>query len=647
MSIFDKILKRNREAAEEPQKIAESAVNGFDVIENPVGTERLKEFDNILLRYQTGKKSLENRIIKNYRIWRDLKSKMDDKEERKKVDPKSAWLFNTIVNKHADAMDNFPAPNILPREESDRQEAKSLSSIIPVVLDQNDYEETYSDTWWDKLIAGTGVTGSFWNKNKLNGLGDIDIKDINILNIFWAPAITDLQDSRYVFHTVWVDNEVLEDAYPQLRNKLGGQYIYQAEIEHEDTVDNSDKTIVVDVYYKMIVDGKTVLHYCKYVGDTVLYATENDPDLRDRGLYDHGDYPFDFDPLFPLPDSPAGFGYIDIAYDTQYYIDKLNQAILKNSLAGALPRYFYRKDAGINVEEYANLNNELILYTGQPDNIIPIQTKGLDGIYVSVLEGKINEIKEVTGNRDIQTGGTTSGVTAASAIAAMQEAGSKLSRDASRASYRVYRKLILKVIELIRQFYDIPRSFRITGDNGAMMFTEYSNEGIVPQPQGEVDAMGNVISEFDVEVGYRLPLFDVEITAQKQSPYSKMAQNELALQLYQLGIFNPNNTDAALACLDMMDFDRKESIMQKIAQNGTLLQQLAMAQQRELQLAMIVDKHEGTNLAQQIAGEIMGNPVGATQIAGAPADVELDKGTGEAENTKRARQRTAEMTAPT
>lgn len=643
MPTFDNLQEHNREAVEG----ADSAVNGFDALENPVGTERLKEFDTILLKYQSGKKSLEQRIIMNYRIWRNLKSKMCDEAERKKVDPKSAWLFNTIVNKHADAMDSFPAPNILPREANDRQEARSLSSIIPVVLDQNGFEETYSDSWWDKLIAGTAVYGSFWNKNKINGLGDVDIKDINILNIFWEPAIKKIQDSRYLFHTAMVDNEVLEDTYPQLKDKLGGQYIYQAEIEHEDSVDNTDKTVVIDVYYKMVVNGKTILHYCKYVGDTVLYATENDPDLRDRGLYDHGDYPFDFDPLFPNPDSPAGFGYIDIAYDTQYYIDKMNQAILKNSLGGALPRYFYRKDAGVNIEEYADLNNELISYTGQPDGIIPVTTKGLDGVYVSVLEEKINEIKEVTGNRDIQTGGTTSGVTAASAIAAMQEAGSKLSRDASRASYRVYKSLILKVIELIRQFYDIPRSFRITGDNGDMAFAEYSNAGIVPQPQGDLDAQGNVMNEFDVEVGYRLPLFDVEITAQKQSPYSKMAQNELALQLYQLRMFDPSNSDAALACLDMMDFDRKEIIMQKIAQNGTLLQQLAMAQQRNLQLARIVDKYTGSNIAQQIAGEIMGNPIGAAQTTGAPTNVNLESGTGEAENTKRARQRTAEMTSPT
>ena len=46
----------------------------------------------------------------------------------------SGWLHNVIVSKHADAIEAYPEPNILPREESDRAEAKVLSAIIPCVL---------------------------------------------------------------------------------------------------------------------------------------------------------------------------------------------------------------------------------------------------------------------------------------------------------------------------------------------------------------------------------------------------------------------------------------------------------------------------------------------------------------------------------
>ena len=250
---------------------------------------------------------------------------------------------------------------------------------------------------------------------------------------------------------------------------------------------------------------------------------------------------------------------------------------------------------------------------------------------MSVINNKIDELKETTGNRDISTGGTTSGVTAASAIAAMQEAGSKLSRDNNKAAYRCYRKLCLMVIELIRQFYDLPRCFRIMGENGAMRYVQYSNAGIQPQLQGV---------QMGVDMGYRLPLFDIEVTAQKQSPYSKMSQNELALQFFGAGFFNPQLADQALACLDMMDFDRKHFVMSKIAENGGMYQQLMMMQQQLMQLqAMLGLQPQGQPAPE---GEPMPN--------GAPDAQASDNlggdSTGEANNTKKARQRVAESTAP-
>lgn len=43
----------------------------------------------------------------------------------------SAWLFNSLANKHADIMDNLPDCTILPRERSDESAAGLLSQIVP------------------------------------------------------------------------------------------------------------------------------------------------------------------------------------------------------------------------------------------------------------------------------------------------------------------------------------------------------------------------------------------------------------------------------------------------------------------------------------------------------------------------------------
>lgn len=520
-----------------------------------------------LNRYKEGKANLERRVVENEQWYKLRHWECMRRGEKTAVEPTSGWLFNAIANKHADAMDNIPSPNVLPREENDRQEAKMLSSILPVVLEQTEFEQVYDEVNDYKLKAGTGIYGVFWDPGRSGGLGDISLKKVDIINLFWESGITDIQQSRNVFHVELLSNDLLTAQYPQLIGKLGGtpaedvgsKYLY------DDRVDTTDKSAVVDWYYKKWQSGRTVLHFCKYVGDTVLFATENEPEYWDRGWYDHGQYPFIFDPLFRVAGTPCGFGYIDVAKSAQEYIDRGNQAILTNLLVNARPRHFIRSDGSVNEAEYADLNRDFVHVEGGlgQDSILPIQGTGLSGVYLQIISSKVDELKEVTGNRDISTGGTVSGVTAASAIAAMQEAGSKLSRDSNKAAYRSFRKICLMVIELIRQFYTLPRCFRILGEKGTVEFVHYSNAGILPQYQG---------MEMGVEMGMRLPLFDINVTVQKQSPYSRMSQNEMALQFYTAGFFDPRMAQQALICLDMMDFDQKDSIMQRIAQNGQMYQ---------------------------------------------------------------------------
>lgn len=626
----------------------------------PVSRPEIAEAYQILLNYKASKANLERRIIDNQqwyklRQWECMRQTRKDRKELEQVEPVSAWLLNSIANKHADAMDNFPAANILPREEGDKQEAKMLSSILPVVLDQCEFEDTYSQVLDDKIESGTGVYGVFWDASKNNGLGDIDITCVDLLNLFWESGITDIQQSRNVFYVTLQDNDILEDDYPQLKNKLSNPTINVSRYIYDDTIDTNGKSAVVDWYYKKRgQDGKTILHYCKFVAgqDEPLFATENDPDYMDRGWYDHGLYPFVFDRLMRCKGTPTGFGYIDIGKSAQEYIDRGDQAILQNMLFNARPRHFIRSDGGVNEKEFADVTKDFIHVDGNlgTDSIMPVQPNPLNQLFVTILANKIQELKETTGNRDVTTGGTTGGVTAASAIAAMQEAGNRLSRDNNKGSYRAFRKVMLICIELVRQFYDVPRYFRILGQNGTEQFVQYSNAGILPQPQGQM--VNGFPMEMGVDVGYRLPLFDIEVTAEKQSPYTKMAQNELALQFYTAGFFAPENADAAMACLDMMDFDRKDFVMQKVQVNGLLFQRLMMAQEMAMKMALMLDQATGSQLAPAVMQQLgmQGGTAPGSALPGKQAAQGLNalggQMNGESNVTRNARMRAAQSTAP-
>ena len=534
----------------------------------PIGARELRGAMDTLRRYRAGKANLERRIIENEEFWRLRHWEHIPEKGTGPLKTRSAWLVNVILSKHADAMDAYPEPNCLPREKNDEPQARLLSAILPVVLQQNDFELTWSDNWWKKLKAGFAIYGVFWDPSRMNGLGDVSIRKVDPLSLYWEPGIGDLQRSRNLFHVELEDNDTLLEQYPALAGKLGGRAFNACRYLYDDQVDLSGKSPVVDWYYKKTQAGKAVLHYVKFVGEELLFATENDPAYA-GGLYQHGLYPFFADVLFPEEGTPAGFGYVDLCKDAQRQIDLMNSAIVTNCIAAATPRWLMRGDDGVNEEEYADWTRPFVHVQGSiEENVLrPIPVTPLSGNYLGVLASKINELKETSGNRDVSNGGTVSGVTAASAIAAIQEQSGKLSRDQIQNSYRCFRQVVYCVIALIRQFYSVPRQFRILGEDGAAEYLRFGS--------GDMAALDPAV-------------LDVEVTAQRQTAYTKLSANELAMQFFRSGFFNPQLTDQALAALEMMDFRGKQALRSRLEQNGTLLQRLAEVTARFEELQELV-----------------------------------------------------------
>ena len=603
---------------------AMAAADGALPVRPKIGAEELRRANGILKKYKEGKTRLEQRIIDNEQFWKLRHWEQMEKEGQGgnsgDPQPASGWLVNCILSKHADAMDCYPAPTVLPREPDDRQEAQRLSRILPVVLKKNQFKRTYSSAWWYKLKSGCAVYGVFWDGTKLGGLGDISVKRMDLLNLFWEPGVTDIQDSAHFFSTELVDNDKLLAEYPQLEGKLGRGNFTLSRYLYDDTVDTSNKSLVVDWYYHTNMEGRKVLQYCKYVGETVLYATENDtvqptetqlmgadengrpvmgqvpcgPSMAQRGWYDHGKYPFVFDVLFPEEGTPCGYGYIDLCKSPQKQIDLMNQAILKNTLANATPRFFIRSDGAVNENEYADWTRPFVHTNGNlgSDSIAPIRAGSLDSVYVAILNNKIGEMKETAGNRDVANGGTASGVTAGTAIAALQESSGKLSRNMIDDGYEAFADVVTLCIELIRQFYELPRQFRLLGAMGTEEFVSYDHSGLQPR-----------VMDDGVTVSYRVPEFDLEIGAERESPYRTAEANQLALQLFQMGFFRDDLADQALRCLELMEFKNKDQLTRVISGGQTQARQIAALRQQLLQLAQVVDEVKGTHLAESLSAE--------------------------------------------
>ena len=568
---------------------------GQEVLTPRIGAEQVRQAAEVLRKYRLGKQNLDRRIIDNEQFWKlrhwEQMEKGGEGGNPQDVRPASGWLVNCILSKHADAMDSYPEPTVLPREPGDRKEAEVLTRILPVILKNNRFKRAYSQAWWNKLKSGCAVYGVFWDGGKLHGLGDIDIRSMDVLNLFWEPGVQSIQESEHFFSTELTPNRRLEEQYPQLAGKLGRSGGQVSRYLYDDKVDTSEQSLVVDWYYHTVEQGRRVLQYCKFVGENVLYATENDPEMAGKGWYDHGQYPFVFDVLFPEEGTPCGYGYVDLCKSAQKQIDLMNQAILKNTLASATPRFFVRSDGAVNENEYADWTRPFVHTNGNlgADSIAPIRVPTLDSVYVAVLQNKIAEMKETAGNRDVMGGGTAGGVTAATAIAALQEAGGKLSRNMIDDGYEAFAEVLTLCIELVRQFYDMPRQFRLLGKKG-VEFASFDNRSLRPRAL----LMG----------GYRVPEFDLEVSAQNETPYKTMEYNQLALQLFQMGFFRSDMAEQALRCLELMEFKNKDALTEVIREGQKETKQKAWLTEALRRTVDMLDKVQGSHLAEALEREL-------------------------------------------
>lgn len=388
-----------------------------------------------LLEYKRARGELDARLDCERSVWRAIYE----------GGRSSSWIFNSIVNKHADVIDAIPTCVCLPREPGDEKDADILSRIIPVICERAGFEQIYSDNAWEKLKHGTAIYGVFWNNSLECGLGDVDIRAIDIDRVFWESGVGDVQESKNLFITGFADAEVLESIYPN--------FSYEKEKNADKTLISSlfggtagdGKCLVVDWYYKKIAEnGETQLHLCKFVGEHVLYSSELDDSMRD-GWYNHGSYPIVIDRMYPIDNDACGFGLISIAKSAQEYVNRLDSNMLSYTDWASRVRFWAKRSLGVNEKDFLDLDKSIVEVEGDIDEekLRQIEIGPIDESVIDVKRLKIEELKEITGSRDVSQGGVSGGVTAASAISILRESGAKSSRDGIAQSYRAYVTIII------------------------------------------------------------------------------------------------------------------------------------------------------------------------------------------------------------
>lgn len=571
----------------------------------------VKKYIDAFTEYRTAREAYDMKIIENenwfrQQYWQYLIDKTEGNE------PTSGTLLNAILNKHADLMDNQPAPVFLAREKNDEEEAERLTKVVPVIMQNANWDDVYDKYCMYKIKQGIGCLSVTWDDTLENGLGDIVINYLDILRIYWEPNCTNLQDSRYVFVTSLIDTDILKEQYPdkltESAETYGGQDAVQIKTyEGQDQTILANKTLVIDCYERTTAeDGRQIVHLTKIANDVVLESSITNTDTAQTGIYAHGRYPFIIDQYISLEGTLEGMGLIDMNKNNQGYVDKLDTLSLNNSIVASKQRWLTKEDGGVNPDDITDLSKDVIVSSTTVDDsaIRPFQANPLPDIVTKIRQDKIQEMKELSGNRDFNQGGTTGGVTAFGAIAALQEAGNKTTRDLVKSNYRTFKKLVTLVVELIREFYSEDRQFRIIGDDGKPQYITFNNQNMINQITNMdeaylTDEMGNQVPNPEWEPEYRKPVYDIEIIPQKENPFNTISHNQMMLDLFERGVFNPEAAIPATLLLENMIFDGKEKLLLKVKENGEMYNQMMQMQQEFMQMQQIIQAQQAQIEEQQ------------------------------------------------
>lgn len=518
--------------------------------------------------YKADKEALTRRIKDNEKFYRDSYTNLSA-QLNKKMTCNTNFIFSSIENARADAIENYPTANILEREEGGGEIAEKLSKIIPVQLEISDFEKAYSENTRNKLKYGTAIYGIFYNDKT----EDIDIKALDIQDVYVDMHIPNIQESQFLFVSASIENDILKERYPEFETLFKGNAIIKTNMADYTL---QDRTEILDCYYKKS-DG--TLHLMKICKNNIIQATE-DIEGYENGLYNHGQYPVVFDVLYTEEDCPFGFGMIDVGKSTQIQINKLDASITENIIKNNHVRYFAKENSGVDEKAFKDMDKDIV-HINSDAGIIAIPTTHLAEYSLTHREYKKDELKEILANRDFQQGSTTGGVTSGSAIVALQQAGEKRSRSSNHDTYNCYKEIVKMTIELIRQFYNEPRKYRNTDEMGNKEFTEFSSDEMYIKNSG---------MEYDEERGMYyeteefIPIeFDIDVIPQKENPYQRETQNSTILSLWSSGFFMKGKEEEALLAIKNMNFDGKEKIIKDIKDRLEETKQKEIQQQMQAQ----------------------------------------------------------------
>lgn len=526
-----------------------------------------------------------------------------EQDERARFAPQSSSLLSCVDNVVADQIDNMPEAKMVPEREDTAQAAEEISDLVAYVLYHANWEEDYSVIVEDAAITGTGIAQVYWDDDMEDGDGMVNVSTVHPEDFYPDPAYENIQDGRGVFVASRVTLAWVMEHFPESgtyvrpdKSTLVDEYVDSV---YEDPSHDAS-TILLEFWYKRYDAKKRKyrVHKAMLAGRALLYSTElafGGPKKNEyaQGVYAHGEYPFVMFRYRRVFRRPFGTGLIHDYRTQQDAIDRCLMYIDNNARASSKQKTFIRRGSGVNPEDVADYTKEIIEFDGNDIRQVlqTVQAAPLNGQVYQIMNYLVDTMKQDCGQNQFTRGEGGLGVTAATAIQALQEAGSKITRMHTSHFKESFKSMVEQIMWVMSEYLSPDRKIRIVGgwDSTGNMVDRVI-QLVAPSYEGDE---------------LKKPAYAVRVQVQKRNPLQIQVDNEFLTQCAQIcaQAGQPLPPEAVIGLME--GYRTKSSVLKVVRENSIVQQQMQALQQ---QIAELQQELQIKNQVIATDSKVMGTP---------------------------------------
>lgn len=492
------------------------------------------------------------------------------------------YSFSTIETLAPRMIANRPQIDIMPREAADEEYAELQASLIDFQWEAMGADDLLQDIVKGALIYGTSIIKVFWKKEEAKvtkkemvdedfpELGTVDVeKDellfdgpqielVDLMDFFWDPRATDMDNARWVAHRMYRTYEHLEE--------LQKQGVYKNVKLLEDTaavLEDDEKSarrgtlgIAMPSELEDMERGKNLVEIIEYwEDDRVVTVANREVVIRDEpNPYRHGKKPFVRLVDQSIQHEFLGMGELEPIETLQYELnDRRNQRM--DNVTLVLNRMWKVKN-GANVDEDELVSDAGgVVHTDDMNGIEPLQMPDVTASSYQEETLIKADIQQTTGVSDFTRGVGSDALAndTATGISLIQEAGNSRFRLKIRNLESAIEKIGRMMVSLNEQFVEEEKVIRILGDEG------FEWKTIRPE-----DLKGN---------------FDVVVQSGSTLPSNEAVERKQTMEMFQLFAGDPevNQVELKRRVLETFGVKNIDKLLvpadQGIPQGNQLLEQ--------------------------------------------------------------------------